>query len=500
MLSLKDTLRKLIVTATLAAVTTHFFTGCSNNQVTSSDLYAPSLTAEVEAPPLTYEAPNPGITESDSDSFSIKYKYWYDNPEVKEAQEQSLAESNPTPGALTDKNFLNLNSLPIYRDSGGNEYIISGRTKVYLSNGKIASKDLYNLLRDSEGHRIYYGLWQSISELLNQFTTALAGATQPATYEERVQVDTLPHLEAKEYNIYVNNINTNTTMPADGMICISSLLPSYGLANFVGDGEEGPVFYLYTAAESCIKLTFSSHDNKVDIEYSTGETARDINATQIIVSQYELSMTAQAIEKYLGYDVEVYDDFINIVTDNKDIITEGCEIPSDASSLAVGEWNVIDTTKPIEPQLPNQPDNEQPAATTPTTDTSNPSEATPPEDSSNSINPDKPDESGTSLADTPSAPSDADTAKPITSKPDLSDHEKTPGGAYIVSSQEWDYFEEHPEEIPNGGIEYNGGGLLNPEEAAKWNQKIQDNWDGKTEHHLGENMTPEEDEEFLQGW
>ena len=39
-----------------------------------------------------------------------------------------------------------------------------------------------------------------------------------------------------------------------------------------------------------------------------------------------------------------------------------------------------------------------------------------------------------------------------------------------------------------------------PEEAAKWNQKIQDNWDGKTEHHLGENMTPEEDEEFLQGW
>lgn len=255
-------------------------------------------------------------------------------------------------------------------------------------------------------------------------------------------------------------------MPADGMICISSLLPSYGLANFVGDGEEGPVFYLYTAAESCIKLTFSSHDNKVDIEYSTGETARDINATQIIVSQYELSMTAQAIEKYLGYDVEVYDDFINIVTDNKDIITEGCEIPSDASSLAVGEWNVFDTAKPIEPQLPDHPDNEQPAATTTTTDTSDPSEATNPSESTAlDDNPTKPDESGTSLVGTPSIPSSDN--KPITSKPDLSDHEKTPGGAYIVSSQEWDYFEEHPEEIPNGGIEYNGGGLLNPEEAAK---------------------------------
>ena len=370
---------------------------------------------------------------------------------------------------------------------------------------KIASKDLYNLLRDSEGHRIYYGLWQSISELLNQFTTALAGATQPATYEERVQVDTLPHLEAKEYNIYVNNINTNTTMPADGMICISSLLPSYGLANFVGDGEEGPVFYLYTAAESCIKLTFSSHDNKVDIEYSTGETARDINATQIIVSQYELSMTAQAIEKYLGYDVEVYDDFINIVTDNKDIIIEGCEIPSDASSLAVGEWNVLDTTKPIEPQLPDQPDNEQPSQPSDTTsseatnqdtdlsESTNPSESTTP-DNSTAVNP---NDSNTSLADTPSTPSSDN--KPTTKNP----NDKIPGSDLTYGEFRKIFGYDVPAgayNITEKGYDEPGGHVASPEEAARINQEAQDIMDGKKEVHLGENMTPEEDEEFLQGW
>lgn len=42
--------------------------------------------------------------------------------------------------------FLDLAGLPIYTDASGNEYIISGRSIVYLHNGKISSKDLYNLL------------------------------------------------------------------------------------------------------------------------------------------------------------------------------------------------------------------------------------------------------------------------------------------------------------------------------------------------------------------
>lgn len=75
-------------------------------------------------------------------------------------------------------------------------------------------------------------------------------------------------------------------------------------------------------------------------------------------------MTPEALEHYLGFDVEVYDDFINIVTDVKDIATENSFIPSDAASLADPALNDLDTSKPIEPQLPEtseaaKPDNTQ---------------------------------------------------------------------------------------------------------------------------------------------
>ena len=98
MFSIKDAVRKTIVTVSLAALTTSFFAGCSQQPTVSDvDLYPPSITTEVSTPyteELTDDI-NPGINDEthDANTFSIKYKYWYDNPDVKETQDKALARS-----------------------------------------------------------------------------------------------------------------------------------------------------------------------------------------------------------------------------------------------------------------------------------------------------------------------------------------------------------------------------------------------------------------------
>lgn len=78
---------------------------------------------------------------------------------------------------------------------------------------------------------------------------------------------------------------------------------------------------LYTAA-GFVEVTFTLNDDKVNVSYSTG-----LEGTSLVVGEeYDLNsstilLTADALERVLGYDVEVYDDFINIVTDNQDLFS-----------------------------------------------------------------------------------------------------------------------------------------------------------------------------------
>ena len=331
MRKIKKAVMKIVSLVTLAAVTTHFFTGCSNDPVTSSDLYAPSQVYDIEegTPSLTDEM-TPGINETDTDSFSIKYKYWYDNPEVKEAQEQSLAEANQNPGSLTNKNFLNLDSLPIYTDSEGNEYIISGRTKVYLVNGKITGSEVL-LLRNNLGRKVYItamNLADIISKATN-FENYLKenNITQPATLEERQTQDSSAN-ETKEVvgdkQIYVNNITTDYTT-SNGMIPVLGIfqgVSGIGSLDMTKHATDNVISVtLYTAA-GFVEVTFTTNDDKVNVSYSTG-----LEGTSLVVGEeYDLNsstilLTADALERILGYDVEVYDDFINIVTDNQDLFS-----------------------------------------------------------------------------------------------------------------------------------------------------------------------------------
>lgn len=261
MFSIKDAVRKTVVAVSLAALTTSFFAGCSQQPTVSDvDLYPQSITTEVSTPyteELTDDI-NPGINDEthDVNTFSIKYKYWYDNPDVKEAQDKALAEADPGGDNPNGETFLGIPGLPLYTDPSGNQYIISGRTVCYLADGKLASKDMYNLMRKTgTGERIYYGLTQTAEDILSTFLKRSAGKEQPATYEDRKAQDAEATLNSATYAIYVNNIETGMTTTPDGMIEVSSVLPGYGVANYAPDEQ---ALYLHTAAVSNLKLEFKT--------------------------------------------------------------------------------------------------------------------------------------------------------------------------------------------------------------------------------------------------
>ena len=445
MFSIKDAVRKTVVAVSLAALTTSFFAGCSQQPTVSDvDLYPPSITTEVSTPyteELTDDI-NPGINDEthDANTFSIKYKYWYDNPDVKETQDKALAEADPGGDNPNGETFLGIPGLPLYTDPSGNQYIISGRTVCYLADGKLASKDMYNLLRKTgTGERIYYGLTQTAEDILSTFLKRSAGKEQPATYEDRKAQDTEATLNSVTYAIYVNNIETGMTTTPDGMIEVSSVLPGYGVANYALDEQ---ALYLHTAAVSNLKLEFKTEADTITIEYSTGEKDENISTKEIILAGDMLKMSPEAVEHYLGYDIEVYDDFINIVTDNKDIITPDSILPNEAQDLADPTLNEEDTTKPIEKPKPAE---------------------TKPEESK--------EEPVTPIEET----------KPIESA--KKDTDKIPDSDLTYGQ----FREIYGYDVPDGATNITdkgfdnayGGHTASPAEAARWNQTVKDIMDGK---------------------
>ena len=261
MFSIKDAVRKTVVAVSLAALTTTFFAGCSDKTVSSNDLYPPAITAEVNAPETTDSLTddiNPGINNEthDSNTFSIKYKYWYDNPDVKAAQEETLAQNDPGGDNPDGKTFLNLPGLPLYTDPSGNQYIISGRTIVYLADGKISGTESL-LLRDSSGNKIYF-----MSTDLADFTTKLtAFATknikQPTTLEERKANDSEATVEnVANKTIYVNNLETAAST-IDGKIPLSTIFNTtyLGTLDMSNYGEQNTIKVTMDTAAGFVTVT-----------------------------------------------------------------------------------------------------------------------------------------------------------------------------------------------------------------------------------------------------
>ena len=353
MFSIKDTLRKTVVAVSLAALTTTFFAGCSKNvEVSSNDLYPPSITAEVSAPETTNTLTddiNPGDkdTNHDSNNFSIKYKYWYDNPDVKETQDKALAEADPGGDNPNGETFL---GLPLYTDPSGNQYIISGRTVCYLADGKLASKDMYKRLRTTgSGERIYVDMVDSLVMSVQEFAEKIAKLekTQPETYNDRLaSSNTEETVSGKEYAVYLNNANTGSTFSsANKWLGVSAMLSGMDVGRTVILDKDTAEVYLFTAAGE-VKVTFTINKDICTVSYSTGEQEQTISSDELNIVDENLFLSLAVIEDYLGYDIEYYDDFINIVTDNKDIIKPENVVSSEAKADPTLDNN--DTAKPAD--------------------------------------------------------------------------------------------------------------------------------------------------------
>ena len=349
MFSIKDTLRKTIVTTSaLAVFATSFFTGCSQQ------LYLPSITTEVSTPyteELTDDI-NPGINDEthDANTFSIKYKYWYDNPDVKETQDKALAEADPGGDNPNGETFLGIPGLPLYTDPSGNQYIISGRTVCYLADGKLASKDMYQRLRTTgSGERIYVDMVDSLVMSVQEFAEKIAKLekTQPETYNDRLaSSDTEETISGKEYAVYLNNANTGSTFSsANKWLGVSAMLSGMDVGRTVILDKDTAEVYLFTAAGE-VKVTFTINKDICTVSYSTGEQEQTISSDELNIVDENLFLSLAVIEDYLGYDIEYYDDFINIITDNKDIIKPENVVSSEAKADPTLDNN--DTAKPAD--------------------------------------------------------------------------------------------------------------------------------------------------------
>lgn len=355
MFSIKDAVRKTVVAVSLAALTTSFFTGCSQQPTVSDvDLYTPSITTEVSTPyteELTDDI-NPGINDEthDANTFSIKYKYWYDNPDVKETQDKALAEVDLGGDNPNGETFLNLPGLPLYTDPSGNQYIISGRTVCYLADGKLASKDMYQRLRTTgSGERIYVDMVDSLVMSVQEFAEKIAKLekTQPETYNDRLaSSDTEETISGKEYAVYLNNANTGSTFSsANKWLGVSAMLSGMDVGRTVILDKDTAEVYLFTAAGE-VKVTFTINKDICTVSYSTGEQEQTISSDELNIVDENLFLSLAVIEDYLGYDIEYYDDFINIITDNKDIIKPENVVSSEAKADPTLDNN--DTAKPAD--------------------------------------------------------------------------------------------------------------------------------------------------------
>lgn len=362
MFSIRHTFRKAIIAISLFSLTTTIPAGCSDKNAVSGEA--------VTAPSNTSHESEEATAESESNTFSIKYKYWYDNQDVQEAQEQTFKDNDPG-GDDNGTTFLDLAGLPIYTDASGNEYIISGRSIVYLHNGKISSTESI-LLRDESGNKVY-----AVSQEPSVVTTKVKkfddymstnNLTQAETLEERKERDAA----ADEKNIpdnltiYINNLETELTT-ANHYISLKEIYKAVDGLGYIDTSslaEGKAAVTIYTAA-GFVTVNFSQTEDEIQVTYSTkikGTTL--IKDEECIVGPDSIYFVPDALEKVLGYDVEVYDNFINIVTDNHDLfssanivssatVARACDNNYDVSIDDIDPQNPIPESKPGDVQKPD---------------------------------------------------------------------------------------------------------------------------------------------------
>ena len=361
---MKQTVKKVIVGIMAMATFTAFFTGCSGNQ---PDPDISSSTSTSTSADIT-----PGVPISDSE-FSVQFAYWYDS--IKETFDNKFE--------ATEKKLLD--SVPIYADATGNEFIVSGREALSLTGGQISPNDLYrNLRKEGTGERYYITLEEPAAEIASKFRAILEenNAKAPETYEERRSSDNRLTLAGTlEYKVFLNNIDTGLTFKlSDNRIEIYPDLFKHQLAWFKGNPTESTaVLRLFTGA-GLVNIAISETPEGI-YEWSYQEPGSDTftkkgyaNKNDFAYSEGTFSISLDKIQTLLGYDIDVYDTFINIVTDNKDLVGEDSGIYASIDEINAAINPELNDLKPIEPPISSPTPTPEPS---PATSSSTPTQSTP---------------------------------------------------------------------------------------------------------------------------
>lgn len=373
------------------ATFTTFFTGCSSNQPESDISTSTSTSTSSEL--LS------GTPVSDS-QFSVQFEYWYDS--IKSTFDNKF---EPTGETLFSR-------LPIYRDNNGKEFIVSGREQFYTSPDSLPVNDMVRHLRkEVTGERYYATLREPAGTIAAKFNALLEkdGARAPETYEERVSSDNKLTLnDSIEYKVFLNNIDTGLTYKTSyRQIELYPILAEHQLAWFKNNGDGTAILRLFTGtgnveieiAETPEGLLEFTYPDKVEHGYA--------NKLEFGMMATSFGISPDKIQTLLGYDIDVYSTYINIVTDNKDLVDDGCDVDEDQF------YALIDAalTKQAEDTTPT-PDPE------PTQSTSSSSSSTPePIQSSSTTTTPKPTQSSSSSSTPKPIPTQSTSSSTFSSQP-----------------------------------------------------------------------------------
>lgn len=286
----------------------------------------------------------------------MRYNFWYDNPDVEEAQKAGYEAAR----AGTPTTDLHLGLFPIYEDSEGAKYFISGRTQTSTANS-----DTLPSLRDESTGKLHYLHLTGVTDasFLTAFYEVLKeeGINQPQAFDDYANNTDLASFDPDvTYKVFVNNLDTKASFNRSQVTMpITKWLKEYDLAA-VNIEDTAATITLNTGA-GLVELQLGKYDEPGTewdkawkITYTNDDTIQVVKSSEIAVGNDVISLSPEAIQKVLGYSIAVYDSAINIVTDNKDLANEESTVPSQIPEAAP----VVDTDAPWNQDADNPIDEE----------------------------------------------------------------------------------------------------------------------------------------------
>ncbi len=293
--------------------------------------------------------PQKEIVAYSDETFDMRYKHWFDNPDVADSQKELLELGRS--GTSVDRKHLGL--FQLYEDESGREYYISGRELVYVP----STMDTHGLskMRDEDG-KLHYPHLTGVTDVafLGDFSAVTGEQEQSTAFDDYAKVTTFAELKNDvDYQVFINNLKTDIIFNTkDVGISLNDWFTKYNLLSIDNGDYQVRHVYLNTGVGiRTVQLEAYSGEDK-DWAYTWTVTCLEdaasvvVGGSEISVFGDELYFTPEAIERILGYQIQVYENAINIITDNKDLADKDSVMPS---------LRLTVITDPNLPSTPKQP-------------------------------------------------------------------------------------------------------------------------------------------------